>query len=138
MFYPEVRPAEARDKARVAREMIRAGVDPGEAKKATKREAAIASANTFELVAREWTEWLKSQVGLAQYERTLARLENDVFPWLGHRAIIEIDAPEILVLLRRIDARGLVIRLIALEVKSAESFATQLLRAGQRVIQPKI
>ena len=104
--YPEVRPAEARDKARVAREMIRAGVDPGEAKKATKREAAIASANTFELVAREWTGWLKSQVGLAQYERTLARMENDVFPWLGQRAIIEIDAPEILVLLRRIDARG--------------------------------
>ena len=104
--YPEVRPAEARDKAREARALIRAGTDPGEAKKAAKRESVIASANTFEMVALEWTDGLKSQVGLPQYERTLARMQNDVFPWLGRRPITEIDAPEILLVLRRIDSRG--------------------------------
>ena len=43
--YPEVRAPEARDKAKEARDMIRAGIDPSEAKKAVKREAAIANAN---------------------------------------------------------------------------------------------
>ena len=36
----------------------------------------------------------------------LRRMQNDVFPWLGKRPIAEIDAPEILVVLKRIDARG--------------------------------
>ena len=104
--YPEVRPPEARDKAREARDMIRAGIDPGEAKKAVKRDAAISNANTFEAIAREWIEGRKSTVSPKQYENTLARMVRDVFPWAGSRPILDIEAPEILVLLRRIDSRG--------------------------------
>lgn len=104
--YPEVRPQEARDKARTARDMLRAGIDPGEAKKTAKREAVMARANTFEVVAREWLEGLKSQVGAPQHQRTVARMERDVFPWLGQRPLADIDAPEILVLLKRVDGRG--------------------------------
>ncbi|VCU71919.1 Putative prophage CPS-53 integrase [Pigmentiphaga humi] len=33
-------------------------------------------------------------------------MENDVFPWLGKRPITAIDAPEILIVLKRIDGRG--------------------------------
>lgn len=44
---------------------------------------------------------------IGQHEKTLARLQNDVFPWLGRRPITEIDAPGILVVLKRIDSRGL-------------------------------
>ena len=104
--YPEVRPAEARDKAKAARDLIRAGTDPGEAKKVAKREALIANASTFEIVASEWMDGRKTQVALGQYQKTLARMENDVFPWMGKRPISEIDAPEILVILRRVDSRG--------------------------------
>ena len=35
-----------------------------------------------------------------------ARLENDLFPWLGQRQIAEITAPDVLACLRRIEARG--------------------------------
>lgn len=104
--YPDVRPAEARDKAKAARDLIRGGTDPSEAKKAIKRESIIAGANTFGIVAREWMAGRQSNVEPAQYEKTLARMENDVLPWLGSRPVSEIDAPEILVLLRRIDGRG--------------------------------
>jgi integrase len=104
--YPEVRPPEARKKAQEARDLIRAGTDPSEQRKATKRAQEQARANTFEAVAREWLEGRKSRVEPAQHAKTLARLENDVFPWLGKRPIAEIDAPEILVVLRRIDGRG--------------------------------
>ena len=104
--YPEVRPPEARDKAKKARDQIREGIDPGAAKKTAKREAVIANASTFEIVAREWMEGRKSLVTAGQHEKTVARLEKDVFPWLGKRPVAEIDAPEILAVLRRVDGRG--------------------------------
>ena len=104
--YPEVRAPEARDKAKEARDMIRAGIDPSEAKKAVKREAVIANANTFEMIAREWIEGRKHTISSKQHENTLARMVRDVFPWMGRRPITEIDAPEILVVLRRVDSRG--------------------------------
>ena len=86
--------------------MIRAGTDPSEEKKAVKRVAEIANASTFEIVARDWMDGRKTQVEHGQYLKTLSRMEKDVFPWVGRRPISEIDAPEILVLLRRIDSRG--------------------------------
>lgn len=104
--YPEVRPHEARDKAKDARSLIRAGVDPSAKKKADKQAALLASASTFEAIAREWLEGRKSHVEPAQHKKTLARLENDVFPWIGSRPITELTAPEILTVLRRIDGRG--------------------------------
>jgi integrase len=104
--YPEIRPQEARDKAREARNQVREGTDPSAKKKADKQAAILSGANTFEVVAREWLEGRKSHVEPAQHVKTLARLENDVFPWIGKRPIVELNAPEILTVLRRIDGRG--------------------------------
>ena len=36
----------------------------------------------------------------------MRRLERDVFPWIGNRPIGDIHAPEILTVLRRVEARG--------------------------------
>lgn len=104
--YPAVRAPEARKKAQEARDLIREGIDPSAKKKADKLAAEVAGANTFEAVAREWLEGRKSHVEPAQHIKTLARMENDVFPWIGKRPIVEIDAPELLTVLRRIDGRG--------------------------------
>jgi integrase len=104
--YPGIRPPEARDEAHKARELLRQGIDPSEKKKLDRLKATLASGNTFHLVAVEWLEGRKSYVEPAQHVKTLARLENDVFPWLGNRPIADIDAPEILTVLRRIDSRG--------------------------------
>ena len=76
------------------------------AKKAAKRALRIAAANSFEVVANDWMKERKSIVARPQHEKTLARFKNDVFPWLGKRPITEIDAPEILTVLKRIDSRG--------------------------------
>ncbi|OJA72717.1 integrase [Burkholderia ubonensis] len=104
--YPDVSLAVARKKRDEARERLAAGIDPGEAKKADKRAARLAAANSFEAVARGWMDERKTVVEIGQYEKTLARFNNDVFPWLGKRPIAEIDAPEILAVLKRIDSRG--------------------------------
>ncbi len=104
--YPEVGLAAARKKRDVAREKLAAGIDPGEIKKVEKRVAKLNADNSFEVVAREWLEERKTVVEIGQHIKTLARLEKDVFPWLGKRPITQIDAPEILTVLKRIDARG--------------------------------
>lgn len=104
--YPEVTLATARKKRDEAREKLAAGIDPGEAKKAEKRASLLAAAHSFEVVARGWMDERKTTVESAQHAKTLARMENDVFPWLGKRPIAEIDAPEILVVLKRVDGRG--------------------------------
>ena len=70
--YPEVRPPEARAKAKAERDLIRAGTDPGEKKKAIKREAVITHARTFEIVAHEWMEVRKTTVAIGQYEKTMS------------------------------------------------------------------
>ena len=91
--YPEVLLAAARKKRDDAREKLAAGINPGEAKKAQKRAVLIAAANSFELVAKGWMEERKAVVEIGQYEKTSARFNNDVFPWLAKRPITDIDAP---------------------------------------------
>lgn len=104
--YPDVGLAAARKKRDEAREKLAAGIDPGEAKKLDKRAIRIAAANSFEAVALGWMDERKTTVDIAQHDKTLARFKGDVFPWLGKRPISEIDAPEILAVLKRVDERG--------------------------------
>ncbi|MBO7832502.1 tyrosine-type recombinase/integrase [Burkholderia pseudomallei] len=104
--YPEASLALARQRRAEAREQLAKGADPGEAKKADRRAARLAADNSFEVVALAWLEERRPYVEPRQHERTLVRLKNDVFPWLGKRPIADIDAPEILAVLKRIDSRG--------------------------------
>ena len=104
--YPAVSLSEARQKREDARKLLANGVDPGAVKKAQKETRGALAANTFEVIAREWhakfaPEWSESHARL-----TLARLELNVFPWMGGRPITEINALEVLTVLQRIEARG--------------------------------
>lgn len=104
--YPDVSLAHAREKHQAARKQLGDGVDPGQARKDDKRAAKLASANSFEAVALAWMEEHRPQVSGSTHAHTVAWMQNDVFPWLGRRPITEIDAPEILAVLKRIDSRG--------------------------------
>lgn len=104
--YPDVGLKDARERRDEARKLLANGADPGSAKKAQKAAKAEQAANSYEPICREWLEAKRSTVEEAQYKKALARQENDVFPWLGGRPMMEITAPEILAVLRRIDERG--------------------------------
>lgn len=104
--YPATSLADARERCQEARKLLASGIDPGEQKKADKRAEKLASANSFEAVARAWLDERGQTVEPEQNKKTQSRLENDAFPWLGKRLIAEIDAPEILSVLKRVDARG--------------------------------
>ncbi|CAJ5407036.1 putative integrase [Burkholderia pseudomallei] len=104
--YPEVSGKEARLRRDEARRLLANGIDPGIERKVQKAATVERAANSFESVAREWFArqspgWAKSHA-----DKIIARLEKDVFPWLGGRAIAEIKAPEVLAVLRRVEARG--------------------------------
>lgn len=104
--YPEISLKDARERREAARKLLANEVDPSFHRKAEKAAAAERSANSFEIICREWLEKWGSTVVPAQKKKATARLEKDVFPWLGGRPIAEITAPEVLAVLRRIDDRG--------------------------------
>lgn len=119
--YPDVSLKDAREKRDEARKMVANAIDPGEHRKAVKTAKQERAANSFEVICREWLEKWRTTVEPAQHKKALARLEKDVFPWLGGRPIAEITAPEVLTVLRRIDDRGA--RYTAHKVKSEISQA---------------
>lgn len=102
--YPDVGLKEARAKRDDARKQLAAGVDPSAARKAAK--AARGGEDSFEAVAREWHATKATSWAQGHADKIIGRLERNVFPWLGARPIAEILAPELLTLLRRIEARG--------------------------------
>lgn len=104
--YPEVSRAAAREARSAARAQLAQGIDPGLARKAEKRSRVAKAGNTFEAVAREWLERNSSGWAPTHASKVIGRLENDVFPWLGHRPIGDLEAPELLESLRRIETRG--------------------------------
>lgn len=104
--YPETTLAVARDRHQTVRKLLAEGVDPSQARKDDKRAARLAAANSFEAVAQAWMTERQPSVSVSTHTHTAGRMKNDVFPWLGKRPITEIEAPEILDVLKRIDARG--------------------------------
>jgi integrase len=104
--YPEVSLAEARERRAEARKVLAAGNDPGQTKKEVKRLAILKSANTFEVVAREWFEKRKHEWAPITADVALCRLETYILPKLGPRPIADINAPEVLAMLRTVEDKG--------------------------------
>lgn len=83
-------------------------IDPSAEKKASKRDAKLASDNTFEAVAREWIAKQRIRLAPRYCGLLLARLEADIFPQIGSQLIAAIGAPELLEALRKVEKRGVV------------------------------
>jgi len=101
--YPDTSLKKAREKRDDARTLLSDYIDPSVHRK--KRKAAR-SAGNFEHLAREWLEKQETRLKADTLQLTLRRFENWVFPHIGDRPIREIDPPEVLALLRKIEAAG--------------------------------
>jgi integrase len=102
--YPAVSLKQARAKRDEMRQHLAAGQDPSAVRKAAKTRRS--SANSFEVVALEWfTKFAPTWVP-AHADKIIRSLERDVIPWIGARPVGEINAPELLSVLRRIEDRG--------------------------------
>ncbi len=106
--YPGVTLSTARARREDARALLAKEIDPSAVKKANKRATKLASENTFEAVAREWIANQRNRLAPRYSALLLARLEADIFPQIGSRPVVEIDAPELLEALRKVEKRGVV------------------------------
>lgn len=105
--YPETSLKEAREKRTAARKQVASGIDPSAARKAEKASRTAPYQDSFEAIAREWHDSVhRLKVTEGHAARTLVRLEQDVFPWIGSQRISEVKAPLLLKTLRRIEDRG--------------------------------
>ncbi len=105
--YPEVSLAEARTRRDDARKLIASGIDPTSIMKAQKEEK-IATETTFEKVSREWFAKNEPVWSQSHIKTVKSRLERDVYPVIGYRPICEITRGDIISLIRRIEARGVI------------------------------
>jgi integrase len=105
-IYPDVGLKDARDACEAARKLLANGVDPSENRKAQNSATAERAANSFETLAREWFSKYSANWASGHSDRILRLFERDIFAWIGDRPISAIMAPEVLAVVRRIEARG--------------------------------
>ncbi len=104
--YPEVGLASAREKRDTARKQLAAGIDPSHQRKLDKLATTIKLGNTFRAVAEELVDKLTRE-GRAQVTLDKMRwMLGFAYPYIGERPIAEITAPEVLAVLRSVEARG--------------------------------
>ena len=118
--YPDTSLALARRKADAARQLLAEGIDPSQQRKAEKEvwaekrvaeereQQGLPSLGSFEAVAREWFAVRKDGWSKSYGDKVIARLEADVFPYVGRVPCADITGPQLLEVMRRIEARGVV------------------------------
>ena len=104
--YPDVSLKKARERREAARKLLADGVNPSDNRKAQKATQLEKAANSFGVVAREWHKKQSSTWSTRHSDGIIKRLERDVFPWLGDKAISDLTPIELLTTLRRVEERG--------------------------------
>jgi integrase len=122
--YPEVSLKDARKRLNEARKLLGEGKDPAAEKKRSTMAAAISAGNTFKVVAEEFIAKRQREgsadATLAKSSWHLVRLDK-----LHSRPIAEIEAFELLAVLRKMETRG------NLEAaRQVRSFASRVFRYG--------
>lgn len=80
-----------------------------QARVAGEREAqALPPLDSFEATAREWFAVKRDSWAASYADKIIARLEADVFPWIGKLPVGSVSPPQLLEVLRRVEARGVV------------------------------
>ena len=104
--YPLLSLADAREARDDAKKLLAKETDPMRYKKDGRRKAIRNAQNTFKAVALEWYDKKKGNWSESHSYHVKRKMEQDLFPFLDTRPIAEIDPPELLDVLRRIEKRG--------------------------------
>lgn len=104
--FPDTSLADARQKHAEARKRLAAGIDPGAERKANKAARAEVAGNSFQVVATTWLEGQRAKLAPVTFQKAERNFRVLVYPWLGKRPISEIEPPEVLACLKRIETGG--------------------------------
>ena len=104
--YPDVTLREARDKHFEARKALLDEIDPALQRRINKSIRVKQVENSFEVIALEWLD--KKQHGWVEshYQSVKQRLHNHILPHIGNNPVSEINAPELLSLLKILETKG--------------------------------
>ncbi|MDY7576006.1 tyrosine-type recombinase/integrase [Actimicrobium sp. CCI2.3] len=106
--YPAVSLLKARKLRDDAQELLASKVDPGQAKREDKQARADAAEKTFAYVAQAWLAKTESARAASTHIKLSAWITKDVIPYIGSRPISTLKAPDVLLMLQKIEARGAV------------------------------
>lgn len=104
--YGEVSLAEARLKREEARALLAKRINLSDARKADKIALSFLHDNSFEAAARELHASKKSTWSNEYAKEVSGCLERDIFPYVVHRPIEQIEPLELLAVLQKIEKRG--------------------------------
>ena len=104
--YPNITLSQARERRNEAKQQLANGKDPSFIKQTIQHNKKQAAQNSFEAIAKEWhtkflPKWTEKHASMI-----IARLEKNIFPWIGNKPITEVTSMELLKLLQKIEARG--------------------------------
>lgn len=104
--YPDIGLKEARDLRDDDKRLLKEGKDPIlEARRALLANR-LASADTFEMIAREWYAKQEPRWKPVHAKDVIGSLEKDIFNDLGSLPITAIDATHVLATLQKVERRG--------------------------------
>lgn len=104
--YPDVPLAEARKRREAARELLAKGIDPQHRLQQQNESAKTEAANTLKLVTDTWFEIKKQKVSENHGQKLYRRLELYLFPALGNLPIGSLTAPQVIQVLKPLEAKG--------------------------------
>jgi hypothetical protein len=104
--YPDVPLVLARERHAAARKLLATDVDPMEQRKAAKAALKSAAENSFQSIAALWLKHWQVGKSSRHADTTRRRMERDILPALGQRPVAEIEALELVVMVKAIEERG--------------------------------
>ncbi|MGO8778925.1 MAG: tyrosine-type recombinase/integrase [Rhodomicrobium sp.] len=104
--WPSLSLKEARNQREEARAALDRGEDPAAVKQAKKREQRLKATSSFESVAREYVNNQANRRSPRYKQDAIRRLEQNIFPDLAGKPIADVEPPELLDVLRKIENRG--------------------------------
>lgn len=104
--YPDVSLAEARKRRETARELLAKGIDPQHHQQQQKAAVKTDAENTLKSVTDAWFEIKKQKVSENHGQKLYRRLELYLFPALGNLPIGSLTAPQVIQVLKPLEAKG--------------------------------
>lgn len=104
--YPDVSLAIAREKHSEARKLLATGIDPMAQRMADKTAEQAKAENSFQAVTTLWLAHWRVGKSPRHAEYTERRIKDDILPVLGARPVAEIEAPEVVAMMKAIADRG--------------------------------
>jgi len=104
--YPGVSLSEARREREWAREQVKQGINPTQAKEAERMRLMGEHANTFKAVAEEWIDQNRAHWSEHYLSQVEQYMKKDVFTKIGQVPIRMVTAAHLLKIIRDVEGRG--------------------------------